>query len=96
MDTRLGTLIQFPQKPAPVDPKMRASEEATALLVDHVNRQYNSGYDSLTILSALIVVCGRVLAMVDPVGEKLEGRDYVFQLINKYADEQLIQNLENK
>jgi hypothetical protein len=96
MDVKLGKLIQFPQKPRPSDPQARACEEATALLTDHVNRLYNSGYDSLTILSAIIVVCGRVLAKVDPMAEKVDGRDYVFQLINKYADEQIISDLENK
>ena len=96
MDVKLGTLIQFPKKPSPVDPKARACEEATALLTDHVNRLYNSGYDSITILAALTCVTGRVLGLVDAYAEKIEGRDYLFQLISKYADEQIIQNLEGK
>jgi hypothetical protein len=96
MDIKLGKLLQFPQRPQPSDPQARACEEVTALLTDHVNRLYNSGYSSLTILAGLIVVCGRCLAKVDPLAEKIDGRDYVFQLINKYADEQIISDLGGK
>ena len=96
MDIKLGKLLQFPQRPVPQDPQARACEEATALLTDHVNRLYNSGYDSITILAALTCVIGRVLGLVDAYAEKIEGREYLFQLICKYADEQIIQNLEGK
>lgn len=93
----MSKVLLFPHRPTKEELLNRDCQASTAILTSEINSLYNRGYDPLTILAALIAVTGRVLGSIDPECAKLDGREAVFALISKYADEQIVSMIgENK
>lgn len=88
----MGKVLLFPTKPSNDEAGARAANEVAAYVLHDINHLYSRGYDPISLLAGMVFVTGRLIGKLDPDASKIDGRESVFALISKYADEEILNN----